>query len=298
MNKTILLLLTLVLTLFSFAYSETTPVKNPDDTSTQTDTSFAMPKVPSFFNASTHENNPVYLTDIPTAYTPLRGNWTTSFKIKTSGGILFRTYLGVTDFLSVGVATSMNHLIGGDSVNFDTPGIGMLAKIRIYPGAEKLPTLLFGYDPFIRYDQLVSFYGKDMSYGEGNFGRVYLVASNGWRFIGLESRLHYGFNSVVQNSLAATSAGSFIREYWYRKICIFAGMDVSLTKELSVFGEVDKINFWSDELYMKDPNYNFGVRYTMAPLSVEFDFRYTFIVSRNMYQFERNIKVDFKTKLF
>lgn len=235
---------------------------------------------------------PANLIDIPTAYTEDKGTLTVDFKLKSYGGLLFRTYLGLTDFLSLGVATSFSNLIGFDDMMFDTPGLGVMAKVKIYPGMGTIPAITLGYDPFFRYDQYMQVETTKVSYPEGNFGRVYLVTSSGWNFVGLLSHLHFGINTVLQNNP---------NELWYKKIAVYTGADVMITPEFAVMGEIDKINFWSDEFYMKSPNYNFGVRYTIAPLSVELDFRYVFLKKdgeKNVYQFERNIKIDYTTKLF
>ena len=91
---------------------------------------------------------PSELINIHTAYTPLRGDLATDFRIYDGGGVMAKIKLGIIDWLTFGLSLSVDGLIGSNTCVIVPGNPGVIAKIRVLDEmtTKNWPTISLGYD--------------------------------------------------------------------------------------------------------------------------------------------------------
>lgn len=123
-----------------------------------------------FLSLSTLQaGSPPELFDTQTALTPGRGEFFFKFTAYDAGGLNAKAGLGVTQFLSLGIAGFADGIIGSNAGRVEIPGV--FAKINVTDQPAESINLAFGYD---------SFYHGSFSEEEHRPYALYVAATKGF----------------------------------------------------------------------------------------------------------------------
>ena len=101
----------------------------------------------------------IYTINSPTAFTLPRAGFDVSMLAYDRGGMEFKTIVGVHDAIFIGVSLDVDHAVGKEKADANTPGV--VAKLKLTDGWESFPiSIALGYDSFY-----IGAYGKVESSG-------------------------------------------------------------------------------------------------------------------------------------
>ncbi|HPS59064.1 MAG TPA: hypothetical protein PK514_13240 [Spirochaetota bacterium] len=87
------------------------------------------------------------IIDTPTAFTISRGTYKISLLEYDNGGMEFKTFLGLHDFIYLGVSFDVQNAIGKDKPHYNVPGV--IARLKFTDGWDSFPiAMAAGYDSF------------------------------------------------------------------------------------------------------------------------------------------------------
>lgn len=207
--------------------------------------------------------------DTPTAYTIGRGTYQMSLFAYHEGGTEFKTIIGLSDYVYLGVSFDVEHLIGKEEPDPNVPGV--IAKIKFTDGWEMFPiSFALGYDSFY-----IGSYGKTDNqpsnddpddpndYNDNDLNKMiygpYFVITKPIYLFDDEQHISIGVRVPTQP------------DYVPEDTSYFLSIDIPVGPFFTLKGEVERVyyNFERDEDWL----YNGGIRYSMfRQVGLEFNF--------------------------
>ncbi|MEW5768145.1 MAG: hypothetical protein AB1797_11090 [bacterium] len=183
------------------------------------------------------------LVTIPTTKTLLKGDIDIDLELYGNGGVLVRSALGVTNYLTLGLPIDIKYLIGREEVDIDLP-IPVWARLRLMEGFGLVPTISLGYDP--------AEYGEEAAdtAEEGARG-AYLALS--W------------FSKAKKISLRPVlEVHAPGKEPDFNEVRAAVGLDLLLGKRWLLLAEADQIPFYQDRI-KDESRLNAGLGFFFTP---------------------------------
>jgi len=210
--------------------------------------------------------------DTPTAYTITRGTYALSLFGYDQGGLELKAFIGLSDYIYLGVSSDIEHAIGKEPPLFNVPGV--VAKVKFTDGWESFPiSIAAGYDSFY-----IGTPGKKEN-SSNDLNRMmygpFFVITKPIFLLDSEQHISGGLRVPTQPNFdpGATS--------------YFTSFDIPLGSYFTVKGETERIyyNFGRASDWLA----NLGMKYTyMTRFSIEFDMMFQYDKSIN-----RIIRVEY-----
>lgn len=236
------------------------------------------------------------VVNTPTAFTIGHGTYQFGYRGYHEGGAEFKTSVGLTDILNIGVSFDMEHAVGQHKIKPHVPGV--IAKIKFTDGTEMFPiSIAAGYDSFYMGltketggstadesettewdaaeeddddDDEDSFYTyNQMIYGP------YLVVTKPIYILDEEQHISFGVRTPVQP------------EYVPNDTSYFVSLDIPLGGYFALKGEVERL-YWNFSR-LDQVLFNCGLRYNIfAKVGLELD-----IIVEKEHGVNRVVRVEY-----
>ena len=187
----------------------------------------------------------LFTIDSPSTATLLKGDVNFIFTIYNDGGILFESFLGITDGFMLGIPLDFENLIGGRQIRIKYPPV-VSAKLRLFRENNSVPSILIGYDPI----GFGNWSGDTVSsYGRPAKG-AYAVLGKTLKILNMDASLNVGLSGGLVDTISTN------------RIKYFSGISLSIIPELSAAVEIDNLdlNAVNDDSVL----YNASVTYSLS----------------------------------
>lgn len=206
------------------------------------------------------ETQTTELIDIPTAGLPGKGTYSLSLRMQPYGGLLGGISIGLADRLSLGMSYGGTGIIGYGTPDWNAQ-VGVQARVRLLDESYVAPAIALGFDS----QGYGTFYRDPYNRYDIKSRGFYAVGSKNYIFLG-----KLGFHAGANYSLE--------RNDGQKTVDFFAGVDKSLSPELTLLGDYDFAfnDNKKDSLFGENNGgyLNVGIRWTFAEkLSTEFDLK-------------------------
>ncbi len=221
--------------------------------------------------------------DTPTAYTIGRGTYQLSLFAYEQGGAEFKALIGLHDILFLGASVDVEHLIGTEKAEPNTPGV--IAKLKFTDGWEMFPiSVAIGYDSFYlgsegKAENNLNEDEDNTNYTYNEYNRMiygpYFVITKPIYLFNDEQHFNIGIRVPTQP------------DYVPEDTSYFTSLDIPLGPFFMIKGEMERVyyNFKRKKEWL----YNWGIKYTaFKQLSFEFDF-----MKQREERIHRVIRVEF-----
>ncbi len=220
---------------------------------------------------------PTVIIDKPTAGLLKRGHYEITSNFYQQGGVLVGIAVGVFDQFSFGISYGGTDIIGSNKTTMN-PFPGVNAKLRIINENFLTPAITIGFDsqgkePYLDADSLKRYTIKSPG--------VYAAASKNYSFLGNLS-IHGGLNMSLE------------RIDGDKDMNAYAGVEKSVGKDVSIFGEYD-FAFNDDQSLGRGRGYlNLAVRWSWGKgLVVGIDLKNVTKNQQNISVGTRTIEIDY-----
>lgn len=194
--------------------------------------------------------------DTPTAVTPSKGYYDTTFTAYEEGGLQAKAGISLIDQIFLGVSFDIENAIGKENARMNVPGV--IGRIKLTDGFNNFPLLVaIGYDSFYTGKT-----GKVENESENPFNRMvygpYLVFTKPVFLMGAEQHIHMGVRTPMQPYYDEDDTSMFI------------GFDFPMGNFIPMF-EIERVYFDSNRL--AQTMFNFGFRMNFIDnLALELNF--------------------------
>ena len=177
----------------------------------------------------------IYTINTPTAFTLPRAGFDVSMLAYDRGGMEFKTIVGVHDAIFIGVSLDVDHAVGKEKADANTPGV--VAKLKLTDGWESFPiSIALGYDSFyIGAYGRVENSGRRDEYSSSKYNRKicgpYFAITKPLFAFGSEQYLTFGMRLPVQP------------DYVPKDATYFASLDVPLGTMFAFKAEGEKVYY-------------------------------------------------------
>lgn len=226
------------------------------------------------FPAEVNAEN-LFTIDSPSTATLLKGDVNFIFTIYNDGGILFESFLGITDGFMLGIPLDFENLIGGRQIRIKYPPV-VSAKLRLFREKDSVPSILIGYDPigFGNWNP-----DAPSSYGRPAKG-AYLVLGKTLRLLSMNAGLNVGLSGGLVDTISSN------------RIKYFSGISLNILPELSVAAEIDNLDL--NEINDDSVLYNASVTYFLSEdLQAVLSFR-----NLKSRAYDRTVRIVYKRTFF
>ncbi len=208
----------------------------------------------------------LYVVDIPTANTLLRGTYDAFARLYAPDGIVGRFVIALNDQFLFGGGINMENIIGSGDVQAQTPRF--IAKWRIIAEDKNIPACAIGYD--------------GLGYGDYNSDSgVWQHKQKG--FYGAVTKEFSSFG-IFQLTCGMSRVDSRVYDP-QRDITAFAGLAAAIIKEVALNVEYD------DWFNTQGGEFNVGLGYNFDPaMKLEFDLE---DIGRAGDSLERTLKIEY-----
>lgn len=198
--------------------------------------------------------SPLWIGDVPTAYTPPRGSYDMNLRMQKEGGLLFKMETSITDYLSIGISYGGMQVIGKEDPEFySLPGVHF-RYMGIYEG-KFFPALGAG----------ITTQGFDRYMDESE---RYEIKSKG-AFLAL-SKSFYGMGGIIINGGVNYS---FEKKDVKNGLDVFSAIQIFFAPEISMFSD---FSFGFNDNYNENALLNIGLQFSFE------DIFYLKIMLRNL----------------
>ncbi|MDA3900451.1 MAG: hypothetical protein PF637_08025 [Spirochaetes bacterium] len=237
------------------------------------------------------------VVNTPTAFTIGHGTYQFGYRGYHEGGAEFKTTVGLTDILNIGVSFDLEHAIGQRKIKPHVPGV--IAKLKFTDGSDSFPiSIAAGYDSFYMgltntfkkstttssepetWDETSSDDSDDddqktySSYNQMIYG-PYLVVTKPIYIMDEEQHFSFGVRSPVQPSYVPNDTSYFV------------SLDIPLGGYFAFKAEVERI-YWNFSR-LEQVMFNVGFRYNIfAKVGLELD-----IIVEKEYGVNRVVRVEY-----
>jgi hypothetical protein len=220
---------------------------------------------------------PVFLIDIPTAGTLMRGSYQLQLRAYAEGGLLGNLDVGISDRFMIGISYGGTHIIGQGKVD-GNPQPGVHIRYRLWEEQWNLPAVALGY----RSQGYGAYVDSTDRYRVKSMG-LFAVASKNFNLLG-NLGLHGGINYSFEGGDGD------------KDLNLFAGIDKNINPEAALIAEYNfAVNDNDhDALGSGEGNLNAGLRWIFdGRLSIDFMFRNLLKNNNEFGMVSREIKLSF-----